>query len=245
MLRITKLSPLSLLVLTLAACSSGSGASPGTPMVVTDTLGWKFDVSCSSGLCVLSPHNANLLPKSCESGSGVDTFILVPDPLLSVFAALVPASGLVQLSAAEPSRPVACESDTDCLPAGMVAPGASYACTNRLCQCSSAACASNGQNGNPLVYDVLTLCQADLPWPTPTQCPHITSQPYASRIDEVASVCSGGSCTSVPADCLQLTPAAPADGGAQSTPIDGSAQSTAIDGGAQSAPVDSSVDSGL
>jgi hypothetical protein len=76
-----------------------------------------------------------------------------------------------------------------------------------------------------LTYDVLTLCQADLAWPT--MCPYITSQPFASRISEVASLCgSRDTCVSVPADCRQLTPAAPADGGVQPTPFVG------VDGGA-------------
>jgi hypothetical protein len=237
MLRITNLSFLSLIVLALADCASGSTSSDGTTMVVTDTLGWKYDVGCSGGLCMLSPHNTSLVPKTCETGSGVESFILVADPLLSIYAAVVPASGVVQLSAAEPSRPVACVSDTDCLPAGMVAMGASYACTNGLCQCSNSVCASNGQNGDPLVYDVLTLCQADLKWPE--SCPYITSQPYANRIAEVATLCGTGNyCTAVPADCRQLTSVAPADGGTQPTP------ETPIDGGIQSAPFDSSVDSG-
>jgi hypothetical protein len=193
-------------------------------MVVTDTLGWTYDVSCASGLCTLAPHDANLVPKTCEAGTGTPTFILVPDPLLSIYAALVPDSGLVQLSAAEPSRPVACVSDADCLPVGAVAPGASYACTNGLCQCANSVCASAGKNGNPLVYDILTLCQADIPWPT--LCPYITSQPYASRIDEIATVCgSSDACAIVPADCRQLTAAAPADGGVQPTPVDSSVDS--------------------
>jgi hypothetical protein len=235
MLRITKLGSSSFILLTLAACSSGSSSSTATAPVVTDTLGWTYDANCASGLCTLTPHDTNLVPKTCETGTGTETFILVPDPLLSVYAAIVPDSGTVQLSAAEPSRPVACVGDADCLPAGMVGLGASYACTNGLCQCSDSACASTGNNGNPLVYDILTLCQADIPWPT--QCPYITTQPYASRISEIATACgSSDSCATVPADCRQL---APADGGGQPAPT------APADGGAQIAPMDSSVDSGL
>lgn len=238
MSRITKLGFLSCIVVMLAACSSGSSASNGTAMVVTDTLGWKYDVSCGGGLCALTPHNTSLLPKTCESGSGTEAFILVPYPLLSIYAAIVPASGLVQLSAAEPSRPVACVSDTDCLPDGTVAMGASYACTNGLCQCSNSVCASMGPNGNPLVYDILTLCQADLKWPE--SCPYITSQPYANRIAEVATLCGAGEyCDAVPADCRQLTPPASADGGGQPAPV------APVDGGAKPTSLDSSIDLGL
>jgi hypothetical protein len=236
MSQITKLSFRSLIVLTLASCSSGSTSN--TAMVVTDTLEWKYDVSCGGGLCALSPQNTGLLPKTCETGSGTESFILVADPLLSIYAAVVPASGLVQLSAAEPSRPVACVSDTDCLPDGMVAAGASYACSNGLCQCSNSFCASKGPGGAPLVYDILTLCQADLPWPT--QCPYITSQPYANRIAEVATLCGAGEyCAAVPADCRQLAPAATVDGGGQPAPV------PPVDGGGQPTSMDSSVDSGL
>lgn len=235
MSRITNLGFLSFILLTLAACSSGQAPPDTTAMVVTDTLGWKFDVSCSGGLCILSPFDTGLLPKACASGSGTEAFILVPDPLLSIYAAIVPTSGFVQLSAAEPSHPVACVSDTDCLPADMVAMGATYACTNGLCQCSNSVCASKG---NPLVYDILTLCQADLKWPE--SCPYITSQPYANRIAEVATLCgSVATCDKVPADCRQLTPVVTADGGVQPPPA------ATADGGAQFALVDSSVDSGI
>jgi hypothetical protein len=238
MSRITKLSFTSLNIFTLlalVACSSSSTPPNTTATVVTDTLGWKYDVGCSGGLCILSPRGT-LQPKTCESGGGTESFILVPEPLLSIYAAIVPASGIVQLSAAEPSRPVACVSDADCLPDGMVATGASYACTNGLCQCSNSLCASKGPGGNPLVYDILTLCQADLQWPD--SCPYITSPRYANRIAEVGALCGAAEyCAFVPADCRQLTP--PADGGGQPTPV------TPLDGGAQPTPVDSSVDSGL
>lgn len=227
MLRITNLRLLSSIfcvVCTLAACSSSPSSSSGTTAtVVTDTLGWKFDVNCGSGLCALTPQDTDLVPKTCESGSGSETFILVSDPLLAIYAALVPSTGgSAQLSAAEPSRPVACVTDVDCLPSGTVVPGATYACTNGLCLCASSTCAS--KDGNLLTYDVLTLCQADIPWPT--LCPYITSQPFASRIDEVATLCgSKDTCATVPADCRQLTPAPSADGGVQSSLVDSSVDS--------------------
>jgi hypothetical protein len=236
MSRITKLGFLSCIVVMLAACSSGSSAPNGTAMVVTDTKGWKYDVYCSGGLCTLAPLDSHLVPTTCESGTGTETFILVPFSLLSIYAAVVPTSGPVQFSAAEPSRPVACGSDADCLPAETVMAGASYACTNGLCQCSSQTCTTT--DGNPTTYEVLTLCQADLAWPT--ACPYITTQPYASRISEIATICgSTDTCTAVPADCRQLTPPASADGGGQPTPV------TPVDGGAQPTSLDSSIDLGL
>ena len=200
MLRITNLRLLSSIfcsLCALAACSSSpSSSSSSTTLVVTDTLGWKFDVNCGSGICALTPQDTDLLPKTCEAGNGSETFILVPDPLLSIYAAIVPSTGQVQLSAAEPSRPVACITDLDCLPPGMIMPGATYACTNGLCLCaSSSTCAS--KDGDLLTYDVLTLCQADIDWPT--RCPYITSQPYASRISEVATLCrSKDTCATIP-----------------------------------------------
>jgi hypothetical protein len=227
MLRIKNLGSLSFLsffALTLAACSSSSTSSDTSTTVVTDTLGWKFDVNCSSGLCALTPTDTNLLPKTCESGNGTETFVLVADPLLAIYAAIVPSSGQIQLSGAEPSRPVACVTDADCLPSGTVMPGATYACTNNLCFCADASSKCASSDGNPLTYDVLTLCQADIPWPS--LCPYIASQPYASRIAEVATLCgSKATCATVPADCRQLTPAPAADGGAQSSSIDSSVDS--------------------
>jgi hypothetical protein len=227
MLRITNLrllSSISCTLCVLAACSSSpSSSSSTTAFVVTDTLGWRFDVNCGTGICALTPQDKDLVPKTCESGNGSETFLLVPDPLLSIYAAIVPSTGQVQLSAGEPSRPVACVTDVDCLPPGMIVLGATYACTNGLCQCATSTCAS--KDGNPLTYDVLTLCQADLDWPI--RCPYITSQPYAGRISEVATLCgSKETCVTVPADCRQLTPSAPpADGGAQPSLVDSSVDS--------------------
>lgn len=233
MSRIKNLVALSFMVfmLTPPACSSSPSSSGGTATVVTDTLGWRYNVNCSSGLCVLTCTDPDIVAKSCTSGSGADAFLLVVDPLLSIYAVLVQTSGQVELSAANPSRPVACATDADCQVPGIIATG-TYACTNQLCQCASAACAtpdgkSLANGGMPLTYDVLTLCQADIAWPT--QCPYIASQPFASRISEVATACgSKDTCATVPADCRQLTAAAPVP-----------------DGGGQPTAVDSSVDSGL
>src|SRR5512138_842354 len=142
------------------ACSSSDSSTSTPTAVVTDTLGYKFNVFCDTGLCGLSPLDSDLVPKSCGSGSGTDYFILVPDPLLAIYAVNQSPSGLIAISPAEPSRPVACAIDADCMPNGM--PSAygnlTYACRNGLCQCTSAKCDTS--DGNPLTYDVLTLCQA-------------------------------------------------------------------------------------
>jgi hypothetical protein len=194
------------------ACASDNSSSGSSQVVVTDTLGWTFNVTCESGPCTLSPRDTDLVPKSCVEGSGTNVFLLIPDPLLAIYAVLVPSSGQVQLSAAEPSHPVACASDADCVPSGITVGlvTRNYACTNGLCQCTSANCAT--EDGNPLTYDVLTLCQAEIPWPT--MCPYITSQPYANRIAEVATACgSKDTCATVPADCRQLSAATGVDAG--------------------------------
>jgi hypothetical protein len=187
--------------------------------VVTDTLGNSFGVSCSGALCALTPKDADLVPKSCSAGVGTDSFVLVPGPLLSIYALLVSSSGSVELNAAAPSRPVACMTNADCLDPG-ISGGAityTYACSNGLCRCSNAACST--PDGNLLTYDVLTLCQADIPWPS--ACPYITSQPFASRIVDVANLCgTKDTCAVVPASCRQLT-------GPTSQPIDGGG----VDGG--------------
>jgi hypothetical protein len=204
------------------ACSSSDSSTSTATAVVTDTLGYKFNVFCDTGLCGLSPLDSDLVAKSCGSSTGTDYFILVPDPLLVIYAVNQSPSGLIAISPAEPSHPVACASDADCMPSGM--PSAygnlTYVCRYGLCQCTSAKCAT--ADGYPLTYDVLTLCQADIPWPT--ACPYITSELFAKRIGEVAAACgTRDTCATVPASCRQLTgPATP--------PIDGGAQS-AMDGG--------------
>jgi hypothetical protein len=193
-------------------CSSTPSSSGTSQGVVTDTLGNTFDVSCAGGLCTLAPRDPYVVPISCANGSGTDSFLLAMDPLLAIYAVHIPTSGEVQLNAADPSRPVACTSDADCLPTLVTVAGGvpAYACTNGLCQCANAACASS--DGKPMTYDILTLCQADILWPT--RCPYLTTQPFASRIAEVATLCgSMDTCATVPADCRQLTGAAPIDGG--------------------------------
>jgi hypothetical protein len=230
MLRITRLALLALpLLFTLVDCASESSSSSSSSStgVVRDTLGWKFNVACASGLCSLTPQETNLSPLTCESGNGTETFILVPDKLLSIYAAIVPSTaGNVQLSGAEPSRPVACNVDADCLPSGAIMTGVTYACTNGLCQCASSAC--DTADHNFYTYDVLTLCQFDIPWPT--LCPYVTLPAYASRINEVAALCgSKTTCDKVPVDCHQLSAAVSVDAGVQvSTPT----QLNGVDSGA-------------
>lgn len=242
MLQITRPVLLSFtLLFSLVGCASSdssSSSSNGSTSVVTDTLGWKFNVSCAGGLCSLTPQDPKLVPTTCESGSGTETFILVPDKLLSIYAAIVPATaGYVQLSGAEPSRPVSCAYDADCLPSGAIETGATYACTNGLCQCASSVC--DTVDHTLYTYDVLTLCQADLPWPT--LCPYVTSPDYASRINEVATLCgSKTTCDKVPAACRQLSAAVPLDGGVQAS------TAVSVDADVQvSTPIDASVDLGL
>jgi hypothetical protein len=130
---------------------------------------------------------------------------------------------------AEPSHPVACIADKDCSVWNASISGVDYnfTCLNSICQAASLALSPN---------DVITLCQADIPWPS--SCPYITSQPFASRMVEVGDLCGVGksSCSAVPSGCKQPTAATAAiDAGARA--IDAGA--TAIDSGASpSADVD-------
>jgi hypothetical protein len=234
MLRIKNLGSLSFLsffALTLAACSSSSTSSDTSTTVVTDTLGWKFDVNCSSGLCALTPtaHQPSS-PRRARPAAVVETFHPGSGSLARDLRCdrSRPSGQMCSSAAPNPLSPVACVTDADCL----AVPARSHArrrpmrarTTCAFCADASSKCASNGQNGNPLTYDVLTLCQADIPWPS--LCPYIASQPYASRIAEVATLCgSKATCATVPADCRQLTPAPAADGGAQSSSIDSSVDS--------------------
>jgi hypothetical protein len=211
-----KLLPLVLLLGLATACTSGA-SSTGSPRLVTDTLGNAFDASCSGALCTLTPRDGDIVAKSCSGGGGSDAFVLALDPLLAIYAWRVSPTGSVQIDGAAPSRPLACTSDADCLAPGISTDAVtfSYACANGLCRCTSAACTS--PDGNLFTYDVLTLCQADLPWPT--SCPYLTSRPFADRIVEVASVCGAkDTCATVPASCRQLASPAvsPIDGGGES-----------------------------
>jgi hypothetical protein len=207
----------------LAACTSNPSTGTTTQAVVTDTLGLRFNVDCSSGVCVLVPQNSAITPWACGSSGGSDVFVLVFDPLLAIYAMHVPASGSLDLNAADPSHPVGCATDADCLAPGITIGTVtnSYTCQSGVCllkeSCYNGGC--KPWDGQLLTYDVLTLCQADLPWPT--SCPAITSQPYASRVAAVADACGPHpTCTTVPAVCRPAT-----------TPIDGGQAGNAIDGG--------------
>lgn len=204
--------PLSLLH---TACSSDSSSNGSSNTLVADTLGNVYSVSCSS-LCVLTPKDTSLKAVSCDSGDGVDTFVLTGSQILAVRALLISSYGTTSLGAAEPARPLACTSDADCVP-GLSLP---YTCQNGLCQSVTAT--------SPLTtIDVVALCQADLPWPK--DCPYATNPEFAGRMAEVAATCgSKTNCSNVPADCRQPVPVTPT-----------------LDAGAPQGPaIDSGVDSG-
>lgn len=218
-----------IILLPAAVACSSSGSSGGSyPTQVTDTLGHVFDVSCSGGPCVLTPEDPTLKPLACDSVSSGDTFVLLWSRILTIHT-LILSSEVVELNAGEPGHPVKCASDADCTPwnASFGTVNYQYTCSNGICQDTAVSLAAE---------DVITLCQADIHWPT--TCPYVATEPFASRLVEVAATCgpTATTCT-VPADCWQVTPAA--DGGGQPPPV------TPADGGAQSAPVDSSVDLGL
>jgi hypothetical protein len=222
----------------LVACTS-SQTTTTTQVTVTDTLGLRFNVDCSSGVCALAPQNSAITPQACGSSGGNDVFVLVFDPLLAIYAMHVPASGSLDLNAADPSHPVACASDADCLAPGVTigAVTNSYSCQGGVCllkeSCLNGSCTL--WDGKLLTYDVLTLCQADLPWPS--SCPYITSQPYASRIAAVADLCgSTPTCTAVPAACRPTTTAV--DGGSPATASDGGGAGPALDGGLPGTGID-------
>ena len=174
-------------------------------------------------MCVLTAQNSSNTPVSCGNGSGTDTFVLAMDPLLAIYALRVQSSGVVQLNAADPSRPVACTADADCLAPGIPlgAVTNSYTCQYGLCQlkqsCIGGACTP--WDGVLLTYDILTLCQAYIPWPD--NCPYITSQPFANRIAEVADLCgSHATCATVPPDCRQPNTASSVDAGLPGSGVD-------------------------
>jgi hypothetical protein len=216
MSRKTFFSFLTLALLAVACSSADQSSSSNSQAVVTDTLGFKFSVDCSSGLCLLTAQNSAISPLSCAVGSGSDMFLLIFDPILTIYAVHVPTSGEVELNAVDPAHPVACTADADCLgPITVSSNTWSYMCQSGICQlaqsCTGGVCSP--WDGVLLTYDVLALCQADLSWPG--ACPYLTSQPLASRIAAVADVCgSNATCPTVPAACRQLKPATGIDGGA-------------------------------
>jgi hypothetical protein len=92
MSRTTRFSFLTLALLP-AACSSGQASSSNPPAVVTDTLGIKFSVDCSSNLCLLTPQDPAISALSCAVGSGTDSFLLIFDPILTIYAVHIATSG--------------------------------------------------------------------------------------------------------------------------------------------------------
>src|SRR5664279_785173 len=205
MARIMKTLLLSVALLALGCSSSPSSPIPGSP-VVTDTLGNKFAVSCSSSLCALTPKEPTLLPHSCSFGGGTDAFVILWSRVLMIHTMNVVSGSVVEFNSAEPTRPVACAADADCTPwnASFSAVDYRYTCVNDICQSVSQNLTTN---------DVIALCQADIPWPT--GCPYLTSSPFASRMAEVGAVCAlSPTCSTVPADCMQPTATAALDGGA-------------------------------
>ncbi len=210
---------LTILLVSAVACSSSSssgGSSP--PAAVTDTLGYVFDANCSGGICTLTPEDPRIVPLACDSVQSGDTFVMLWSRILTIHV-LILSTGPIEVNAAEPGHPVACTGDADCMPwdATLGTTTYQYTCSNGICQDTAKSLSPE---------DVITLCQADIPWPT--SCPYVATEPFASRLVEVAATCGTIASCLVPADCRQAIPAAPAP-----------------DGGAQPAPVDSSVESGL
>jgi hypothetical protein len=242
MSRITRLFVLTIPLASAVACSSGS-SSVGSPVdTVTDTLGYVFNVNCSGGICALTPQDPKVKPLACDGVLSGDTFVILWSRILTIHVLVLSSSSSIQVSAAEPSHPVACTSDADCTPWNVTLGSTSYqyTCLNGICQDSALTLGPE---------DVITLCQADIPWPS--ACPYVATEPFASRLVKVAATCppgsSGKSC-SVPADCRQVTPAPPVpDGGAQPAPADSSVDVSAADAlSADVSSVDlSSVDAGL
>jgi len=184
-------------VLSLAACSSGSSSSSSTPTVVTDTRGTKFSESCSSSICTYTAQDPSIKPVSCDSAYGSDAFVILWSRVLMIHVLNIPSSGgNPQASAAEPGHPVACTTVDDCTPWNATFSGVQYqfTCQNGICQDPTKALTAN---------DVITLCQADIPWPS--SCPYVASSPFANRLAEIAVTCPSSTQCEVPADCWQPT----------------------------------------
>jgi hypothetical protein len=203
--------------------SSSSSSSGSTGVVVTDTLGKVFSVSTTGAFYLLTPADPTLTPLSCESEYGAtEVFALVwGTQILRVHAVQIPTAGYVSFNPSEAGHPIACATDADCAPT-LFSPA--FTCQYGLCQYP-------GSDMSMQTVDVITLCQADLPWPT--SCPYLTDPKFASRMAEVAALCGpNAACDKVPADCRQPGPS--------STPPPPSP--TAIDGSA--GPVDGALDGG-
>jgi len=214
---------LSVALLTLGCTNNPSSSIPGS-LVVTDTLGNSFAVSCSSSLCTLTPKDPTLVPYSCSVGYGTDAFVILWSRVLMIHTMNVVSGSAVEFSSAEPTHPVACSADADCSPWNATISGVdyTYTCVNNICQSVALNLSTN---------DVIALCQANIRWPT--GCPYITSNPFASRLAEVGVACGlSTTCSTVPADCMQPTATTGLDGGAPAqTGIDSGAITTGIDAG--------------
>src|SRR5450631_1165093 len=204
MARIMKTLLLSVALLALGCSSDPSSPIPGS-LVVTDTLGNAFAVSCSSSLCALTAKEPTLLPYSCSVGYGTDSFVILWSRVLMIHTMNIVSGSAVEFNSGEPTHPVACTADADCTPwnATISAVDYRYTCVNDICQSVSQNLSTN---------DVIALCQSDIPWPT--GCPYVTSSLFASRMAEVGVACGmNNSCSTVPADCKQPTATAAVDGG--------------------------------
>jgi hypothetical protein len=167
--------------------------------MVTDTLKNKFKVNCSGNLCSLTPQDPDVVAKSCVQSRGTDTFVLVLSNVLTIMALPVTSAGEYQMNSANPARPVACKTATDCLAPSLAlnvnSVPLSYVCTNGLCQLPDQPLLTN---------DVIALCQADLPWPG--TCPYLTNPQFVERLTAIAALCgSKFYCDKVPAACAQPT----------------------------------------
>lgn len=232
MVRIANPVPLALSLSLFCSCLSSPSSSPVTLGVVKDTLGKQFTVSCSTYFCELVPtdptmnYRAQGGPVTCTSSGGTDTFTLLAGRILTVHLMNYIAPGTLIFNPADPAHPVACAGDADCTPGNMATSirSCSYACVNGICQ----------DLGVDLQeQDIVTLCQADIPWPT--TCPYVASQPFASRLAAIAALCEGlTNCQRIPADCWQVVAPAdaapPASGTVDGSPADGEPGGGELDG---------------
>ena len=206
---------LPILASVVAACSSTPTATTPLAGTVTDTLGHKFVVGTSivNG-SLLDSKDPNVKPRSCIEGLGDDSFVLVYSNLLTIMATPVNSAGEHPVTTGNPARPVACTTAADCLAPDLVLmvdkAQQSYTCQDGVCRLP----------GQPLfTNNVITLCQADLPWPN--DCPYMTEPKFAARLSEIATVCGTKfNCDKIPASCI--LPVALSDAGAPSVTPDAS-----------------------
>jgi hypothetical protein len=180
---------------TSACAGDGSSSSSANKLTIQDSVGVQFSLDCSSGVCVATPANAGVSAHSCQIGGGYDIFVLLQSQILSVGAVRVTASGDLVFNEGSPARPLVCTSNAGCPNAVSTNSALShpYTCLNGLCQ-DIAGDLTFGTD------DVVSLCQADLPWPT--GCPYILSKDYADRLAAISQNCVPGvNCTTIPPVC--------------------------------------------